>query len=82
MPIGMHKYHGNVVLCRHPHEPDHLAFGLGNYVSFICQIGGGMGDFWGPSVSLCFGVFFMCPVLNRVKIHLSAGAIVIMVGAD
>jgi len=82
MLIGMHKCHGNVVFCRYAHEPGHLALDLGNYASFIYQIGEGIGDFWGPSVSLYFGVFFMCPVLNCVKIHLGAGAGVIMVGAD
>lgn len=82
MPIGMHERHGNVVFCRHAHEPDHLALGLGNDASFICQIGKGIGDFWGPSISLCFGAFFMCPVLNCVKIRFGAGARVIVVGAD
>ena len=82
MPIGMHKCHGNVVFCRHAYEPNHLAICFGNDASFICQIGEGVGDFWGPSISLRFGVFFMCPTLNRVKIHLGAGAGVIMVGAD
>ena len=51
-------------------------------VSFIGQICEGFGDLWGPSVSLRFGIFFMCPTLNRVKIYLGAGAGVIMVGAD